>query len=215
MTSQVEIYNMALGNIGISETVASLEERSKAQQVCSRFWDFARDTALAQFPWQFATKIATLALIGTPPRGWLHQYQYPTDCLKAMHLTPAGRIPRPQSINERPNFNVGYGDGGQVIWSNEEAAELAYVVRITDTGRFPPLFVEALSWKLAQLIATPMTAQTSIVQNAMAGYTQAWQLAASQDLNESTGDILTASVDYITGRESGGPFCTNPNGWRY
>lgn len=213
MTSQVEIYNMALGNIGISETVASLEERSKAQQVCSRYWDIARDTALAQFPWQFATKIATLALIGTAPRGWLYQYQYPTDCLKAMHLTPGGRIPRPQSMGERQNFSTGYGDGGQVIWTNEQAAELAYVVRITDTGRFPPLFVEALSWKLAELIATPMTAQTSVVQNAMSGYIQAWQLAASQDLNESTRDILSASTDYITGRDADGPSCTN--GWRY
>ena len=213
MTSQVEIYNMALGNIGISETVASLEERSKALQVCNRFWELARDTALAQFPWQFATKVATLALIGTPPRGWQYQYQYPTDCLKAMHLTPAGRIPRPQSMSERQNFNTGYGDGGQVIWTNEEAAELAYIVRITDTGRFPPLFVEALSWKLAQLISTPMTAQTSIVQSAMAGYTQAWQLAASQDLNESTGDILSASVDYINARGGFDPSC--PNGWRY
>lgn len=200
MTSQVEIYNMALSNIGLSETVASLEERSKAQQTCSRFWEIARDSALAQFPWQFATKIATLALIGTPPRIWLHQYQYPNDCLKALYLTPAGRILRPQDINERANFRTGYADSGQVIWTNEEMAELAYIVRIADTGRYPPLFVEALSWKLSSLIAMPMTAQSSVVQTAGNGYLQAWQVAASADLNEATEDILDISSDYVTGR---------------
>lgn len=200
MTSQVEIYNMALSNIGISETVASLEERSKAQQTCSRFWELARDTALAQFPWQFATKISTLAMTGTAPRTWLYQYQYPNDCLKAMYLTPPGRILRPQDINERANFVTGYADSGQVIWTNEQEAELAYIVRIVDTGKYPPLFVEALSWKLASLIAMPMTAQTSIVQTAGAGYVQAWQIAASADLNESTQDILDISSDYVTGR---------------
>lgn len=200
MTSQVEIYNMALGNIGISETVASLEERSKAQYTCSRYWEIARDTALAEFAWSFATKISTLALVGSPPRGWAFQYQYPTDCLKAMQLTPAGRIWRPQNIRERQNFRTGFTDEGQVIWTNEQFAELAYVVRITDTGRYPPLFVESLSWKLAMHIATPMTAQTSIVQNATAGYERAWQLAAASDLNESTEDILDIGCDYITGR---------------
>lgn len=200
MTSQVEIYNMALSNIGISETVANLEERSKARITCSRFWEIARDTALAQFPWSFATKFSTLALIGTPPRGWLYQYQYPNDCLKALYLTPAGRIPRPMTIDERPNFRTASGDDGQVILSNEEAAELAYVVRIADEGRYPPLFVVALSWQLAMMIAIPMTAQSSIVQTAAAGYLQAWQVAASADLNEATEDILKVVPDYVSGR---------------
>jgi hypothetical protein len=200
MTSQVEIYNMALGNIGISETVASLEERSKAQYTCTRYWEIARDTALSEFSWSFATKTATLALVGTPPRGWIYQYQYPTDCLKAMALTPAGRVWRPQSIRERQNFKIGFADESQVILANDQFAELSYVVRISDTGRYPPLFVEALSWKLAMHIATPMTAQTSVVQNAAAAYERAWQLAASADLNESTEDILGISCDYITGR---------------
>lgn len=202
MTSQVEIYNMALGNIGISETVQDLQERSKARITCSRFWEIARDNALGQFPWSFATKFATLALVGTPPRGWAYQYQYPNDCLKALYLTPAGRIPRPMTIDERPNFRTAFSDNGRVILTNEEAAELAYVVRITDEGRYPPLFVVALSWQLAALIAMPMSAQTSIVQTAGANYAQAWQIAAAADLNEATEDILKVVPDYVSGRNA-------------
>jgi len=209
MTSQVEIYNMALGNIGISETVASLEERSKAQQTCSRYWEIARDTALAQFPWRFATKFATLALIGTPPRGWAYQYQYPNDCLKALGLNDE-RLAYTDwcrdswsnwaDLGRLVDWRTAYGDEGQVLLANQEGAELAYVVRVTDTGRYPPLFVQALAWQLSMLIAMPMTAQTSVVQTAMSGYMQAWQIAAAADLNESKGEYLAMPNDYLTGR---------------
>jgi hypothetical protein len=197
MTSQVEIYNMALSNIGISETVASLEEKSKARATCSRFWDIARDTTLADFPWPFATRYATLADLGSPPRNWAYQYQYPTDCLRALYLTvPGMRVP-PLAL--QPKFETSYGAGGQVILADEPAAELAYVVRVTDEGRFPPMFVSALSWKLASLIAMPMSAQRTIAESAAAGYVAMAQLAWAAAANESTEDLFIAP-DYITGR---------------
>lgn len=200
MTSQVEIYNMALSNIGISETVQSMEERSKARVTCSRFWEIARDAVLAQFPWAFATTYQSLAQIGTPPRGWLYQYQYPTDCLKAMYITPAGSTRRPMSMEHQPDFKTAFGEGGQIILSNTPDAELAYIVRVTDEGRFPPLVVEALAWKLATLIAMPMAAQRTIAESAGAAYVQAWQVAGAADLNESTEDILSIDCNYISGR---------------
>lgn len=200
MTSQVDIYNMALSHIGISETVQSLEERSKSRVTCSRFWDIARDTLLCEFPWSFATKFQTLALIGTPPSNWQFQYQYPTDCLKAMYLVPDGPTFQPMTIRQRGKYITGFGEGGQIILSNVPNAQLAYLVRVLDEGRFPPLVVSALAWKLASLIAMPMTAQKALAESAGAAYTQAWQVAGAADQNEAQEDILDANIDYISGR---------------
>lgn len=197
MTSQVEIYNMALSNIGISETVASLDERSKARATCSRFWDIARDSVLADFPWPFATKYATLADLGTPPTNWLYRYQYPTDCLRAMYLTLPG-VRRPP-IDLQPKYETAYGDGGQVIFSDTPNAELVYIVRVLDEVRFPPLFVTALAWKLASLIAMPMTAQRTIAESASMAYSGAAQIAWAAADNESTDD-LSIPPEYITAR---------------
>lgn len=197
MTSQVEIYNMALSNIGASETVASLDERSKARATCSRFWELARDTVLADFPWPFATRYATLADLGSPPRNWLYQYQYPVDCLRALYLTVPGlRVP---PLSMQPKFETAYGEAGQVILSDEPQAELAYVVRVTDEGRFPPLFVQALAWKLASMIAMPMSAQRTVAEAAAQGYVNTVQLAWSAAANESTEDLFI-EPDYLTGR---------------
>lgn len=197
MTSQVEIFNIALSSIGVSETVASLEERSKARVTCTRFWEIARDTVLADFPWPFATRYQALADLGSPPRNWLYQYQYPTDCLRALYLTvPGMRIP-PLSL--QPNFETAYGDAGQVILSDTPEAELAYVVRVADEGRFPPLFVQLLALKLASLIAMPMTATRTIAESSAAAYAAQAQVAWSSAMNESTEDLFIAP-DYLTGR---------------
>lgn len=186
MASQVDIYNLALGNIGNSEAVASLEEKSQSRVICSRYWEQARDITLAQFDWPFATRYETLALIGEAGRNWKYQYQYPTDCLRAMFVTLDG-VRRPPAW-ARPKFETGYGAGGQVIYSDHKNAELAYIARVEDTGRFPPLFVDALAWKLASLIAMPITNTRTIAESASQAYIASSQVAWASALNESETD---------------------------
>lgn len=182
MSSQVEIYNLALGNIGNSQTIASLEERSKERIVCSQFWEIARDTVLAEFDWPFATRYESLALIDDTTSPWLYTYQYPTDCLRAMYLTVPGMLQPDEKY--QPEYQTAYGDSGQVVLTNQPQAVLAYVMRVQDTGRYPSLFVMALSWKLAGLIAMPMTATQSLAQSCDARYKGAAQEAWSQALSE-------------------------------
>lgn len=197
MADQIGIYNMALANIGQSETVASLSERSKAQITCSQFWENARDATLADFPWPFATKFQLLAPIASPPRNWAYQYQYPVDCLRAMYLTVEGM--RRPSEEYQPVFEVAYGDGGRIILTDQPLAELAYVARINEVGRFDPLFVTALAWRLAYMIAMPMTATRTMVETAGAMYKDAVQTAWAHALNESKQDYIVES-EFIRAR---------------
>jgi len=197
MTSQVEIYNLALMNIGLSETVASLEERSKARIICSQFWQITRDAVLAEFNWPFATKFETLALIADETKPWQYTYQYPTDCLKALYLVMDGLLQPDEKM--QPEYETAYGDDGRVILTNYPNAVLAYITRVEDTGRFPPLFVIALAWRLASHIAMPMTATQSLVQSCMQQYKITSQEAWAEALNESKFNFNHQS-EYVTVR---------------
>jgi hypothetical protein len=47
-------------------------------------------------------------------------------------------------------------DGETVIVTNQSEAVLRYIIRVTDTARFSPLFVTVLTWLLASYMAGPI-----------------------------------------------------------
>lgn len=177
MTSEVEIYNLALGHIGITETVSSLTERSKARETCARFYDQARDYVLRDFPWPFAYRAVQLAEVsGASFPGWTYVYRYPTDCLQARQITNSagtrlrwyGSVSNPairatadgyQSFNWFPPripFQISSDDEGRLILSDEPEAYLVYTARIDNTELFDPMFVNLISRYLAFLIFPSM-----------------------------------------------------------
>jgi len=197
MYAQVDIYNLALGNIGSSDVVASLEERSKQANVCNRFYDLARDSMLADFDWPFATRYETLALVADVAPGWAYAYEYPSDCLRLLSASnraywPAGDV----TLNR---YQVAAGASGQIILSGNAGATAAYVSRVEEPGRMPTLFVEALGWKLASMIAMPLTNTRTVAETAAALYQQAVQAAWSAALNESDPRVEMQS-EYVTVR---------------
>lgn len=151
MASVVQICNMALTRIGQSQLIASLEEQSLAAELCTLHYAEARDNVLRDFDWPFAEARVFLSDIGSPPVNWAYRYRYPTDCLKARRLAIPGNE-NPTS-DERTPYNVVYAVGGRAIITNQEAAELVYTVRVEDTTYFDPMFVSALSWRLAAELA--------------------------------------------------------------
>jgi len=108
MTSLVEIYNRALGQVAARSTVASVSEGTTEARNCNLYYPGVRDQVLRAANWDFATKTATLALLkaapGTPENTdipdtsiwtsaqpappWLYEYTYPSDCLRVQRLIP-------------------------------------------------------------------------------------------------------------------------------
>src|SRR5690242_389598 len=93
MSNAVKICNLALSNIGQSDSIASIDEASTAARMCKLWFDQSRDAVLQEFPWPFATKAIALAqLTGDPPPGWGFAYAYPNDCLFAQRVCTAAGI---------------------------------------------------------------------------------------------------------------------------
>lgn len=182
MASIVGIWNMALGRVGVSDTVESLEERSKQAEVCRAHWDQARDFALSDFPWKFARRRVALADLGTPPSTWDYCYAYPSDCLSALSLViPGMAFPR---WDQRPAFEVASGEDQTVIYTDLPTAELIYTARVTDPNRYDAHFTNTASWALAELIAIPLSAKAELVSAAQKGYELAKSKAAAKALAE-------------------------------
>lgn len=189
MASRVDVYNMALGHCGNSSTIASDEERSPERVICARFWDTALDSLLSwkSADWRFAQTSVLLADLGSPPTNWAYRYRYPNDCLRAMYLVVPGLRNPPN--NARPVFEVGYEDSARVILTDQPAAELRYIKRITAVERLPAPVVHALSLWLAYFVCMPLMKDNGLKRNLLEEAERACQEAMAYVLNEQQPDL--------------------------
>lgn len=156
MASDVDICNLALGFLGDTATIASLEppEGSAQAEHCARFYPVARDTLLQMHAWGFASRRVELAEIVGAPYGWTHAYARPVDALDIIAIQRPGT---PDYAEDREPFVCeATAQGAEVIYCNVEGAIARYIARITDTTRFPPAFTTALAWQLASFLAGPI-----------------------------------------------------------
>lgn len=177
MPSESDICNLALSNIGDSATVVSISPPSGSVQAvhCARFYPIARNSMLEMHPWDFAVKRVSLALLSeTPPSPWQYAYAAPGDALNLIAiLDPAATddysagLIQYGSYQGPPGAMVGIytpqpftsevdPTGTQVIYTNQQNAVLRYSALVTDSTQFSPLFVTALGYLLASMLAGPI-----------------------------------------------------------
>lgn len=161
MASEVDICNIALGYLGDTATVASLNppEGSAQAEHCARYYPIARDELLEMHTWNFAMRRETLALLATQPIGWQFAYAMPADAVRiiSVHAPGEGEAGSgPCSTVQHPFTCESDGLGGRIIYCNVDDAAARYTMRVVDTTRFSPLFVSALTWHLAAKLAGPL-----------------------------------------------------------
>lgn len=187
-SSEVDICNIALGRIGVKAWIESLNGSSEAARACKVYYGHSRDAVLSAFPWPFATRRATLAAAsGVTYSGWSYAYALPSDFLHAQHLWMGSRSPR---VDERAAFALeSTTSSGRVLISDLEDAELVYTARVEVVTSYPPLFVEALAWKLAADLAMPLSAKRDLAIAARAAYPVALNDAAAASLRGEAGEM--------------------------
>lgn len=151
MVSEVDICNLALSHLGGGATVSSLDppEGSAQAEYCATYYPVARDTLLEMHPWGFAMMRKALPLMAEKSADGLFCYGLPPDCLRVVSVL-SGRAYGETSLRY---FREMLPDGQQVLYADVPDALLRYVSIVRDTSRFPPLFVAALSWHLAAMLA--------------------------------------------------------------
>lgn len=172
----VDIANLALGLLGISNGITSLDPPDKTEQAKAAAFHLPkiRDWLLQSAPWNFAdTYIALAADASNVPGtqfaypGWRYAYQYPNDCLQPVAIsTQAGLRFGPLYFTN--HFRLGTGvnfavpkipykifqstavPGQLAIATDIPNAYLFYIASVDNYALWDPMATQALSAFLAQ-----------------------------------------------------------------
>lgn len=203
----VDIFNLALGHIGEGEVLSATTDRTAAAKACRRFYEPARDAVFEAFDWAFARRIEKPVLLGdTPaqqrPPGWAYLYLAPsTLCAAIRHVYSSDGAAAGLKDPRVPYALLSIGDDNDhriVIACNEAAPLVVYTRLIIGTHFYPPLFVDALGWRLAADVAVIRTRSQEIRAEALRSYQEA--LALAQRSQAAQQYALPAESDFITAR---------------
>jgi hypothetical protein len=165
MSSAVDICNLALSHLGDEAQVAAIAPPDGTVQAshCARYYPIARDVLLTiGVPWSFAVKRVALAEVTNPVEDdWAYAYALPSTCLRPLSLLlpgfPARNLGAQDSdADSHPYLVETAEDGSKILYTNVEGAYLRYIDAVTDTTKFSPLFVIALSRLMAAYLAGPI-----------------------------------------------------------
>lgn len=170
--NEVAICNLALSHLGDVATVTSISppEGSAQAEHCARYYPIARDALLEMHSWGFATRREVLALLADTMDQWEYVYAWPNKALKILSVILYDvendyEIPSVEDDSVLPAFGTyapqpfvveTLAAGTRVILTDQETALARFIVSMSDTTLFPPLFSLALSWLLASMLAGPI-----------------------------------------------------------
>lgn len=159
MASAVDICNLALAHLGDEANVTSIDPPDQAPQAayCAMFYPLSLASVLDEHNWGFATKTVILAQVNNPDSLWAYCYAQPSDFINVVAIYDYATSNDVNGFSDHGNqqdFSVESAtDGSAVIYTNQSSAMLKYVANVANAAQFPPKFVDALAWKLAENLA--------------------------------------------------------------
>jgi len=187
MASEVDIANRALSKLGEAR-ITSLTDNNKPARAMNARYTFLRDAELMAYPWRFAVKRVQLAaLTSTPDWGYSVMYQVPSDNIKTISVggaaINAGAIGvMYEASGYRTAEEAPYEIIEGYIHTNLSAPlDYEYIAKITDSGQFHPLFVEALACRLAADAADELTGSPGKMDRAELSYKETIKEARRSD----------------------------------
>jgi hypothetical protein len=174
--SEADICNLALAHLG-EAPIVSLQDDSVAGRACFLHYAATRDAVLRSHRWNFAqARVVLSRLSAAPSFGWAYQFPLPADCLRVLEFngSEAGDVVSDEYIIE-----------GRNILTDDDAAEIVYIRKVTEVGLMDALFIQALAVALAISLSETIRGTTGKT----AELTQAYErmtasLARRVDANE-------------------------------
>jgi hypothetical protein len=147
------ICNQALARIG-SARIDNIDTDSSPEAIqCNIHYEATRDALLRRHQWGFAAARAALAQSTTTPAfGFAYQYPLPSDFMKLRAIYGDGGTRRNNSVYSHKL------EAGNVL-SDDSSMKILYTAKITDAGKFDPMFVECIVLRLALKLMPPLTNQ--------------------------------------------------------
>ena len=195
--TELQIANKALYRLAAepvespTNDVARITTDTLEADLIKHNFGIIRDTVLEDRIWSFSLR---RALLNTPdPIAPVYRFRnrfvVPADALNVW------RVARDGQFNERVNFNDAWILEDQHILTNLDQVFIQYIARLDSRNIYKasPLFVDALSIRLAAELCIPLTENRTLHADLMAEYQQRLIDAASVDGGQGTRQILRAN----------------------
>lgn len=192
MSSEVDICNIALSNLGSAVQITSITppDGSRESDLCARFYPIARRAMYsADYNWSWTIRREALVLFASEDvSNWEFAYATPNNLHRVCAVLPEGYT----SDTERVPYSLeASSTGSKVIRTNTADAQIKYTIDVVNSGRFSASFDIALARRLSSLLAGPLIkglpgAKVSIEQLKL--FQAEWSLAVGDDANQSSSD---------------------------
>jgi hypothetical protein len=188
MASPVSICNNAIIKVG-GKLITSLNDATNEAKACRTLYEDVRNAVFREHPWNCVTDRKVLnELEDTPPFGFDHQFQLPTDCLRVLTLNDE-RIPLIRNGMVYPGHDQKrFRIEGRKLLTDETEAKILYISKVDDPNQYDPLLLEAVATRLAAEIAYPITRNASLVTTMWNTYHSKFGISRSADGMEGTLD---------------------------
>lgn len=171
--NKTEIINMALQRCGAAGINIAYEDTQEAA-IADAAYERCRKLVLAQHPWKFAKKYATLAKnVDAPVVGYKYSFSLPADCISVVSVHPYAveedgtLIPGDMFRQHQALWEI----VGQDVYSNFPLLAVRYVSNVVTD--MPEEFANALGWRLAFEFAPYLQQGTNAAQQYYQLYVQA------------------------------------------
>lgn len=226
MASAIDVCNTALARIGQVGNIASIDppEGGAISEACSIFLPIAVQEMLESFPYSFACRRATVALLSEKPIGYRYAYRLPADCLRVLDLLKGeeqlddedypystviceGEYGFPLHGRGDTRWDVEAIDGVPSLLTYVKVDAVRYLSGKTNVGMFSATAADALAWLLASKLAGALLggdAGAKMAQNCLQFYNATEQQAISLDLQRQNKVLFYRSpfVDSFIGGQN-------------
>lgn len=165
MASKVDLINRGLTKLN-AKRLTSINDGTKNSADANAVYDGILEEVLASFPWNFATRRVTLArLAAAPLYRYDFQFRIPPEpkCLKVWEAVADNQTPTKLYVIEGD-------DEGQLLLTNFTAIDIKFTVKVIDTERYSPWFVESFVTRLSAELAYPVTGKRALKESLMKEY---------------------------------------------
>lgn len=188
MASETEIANLALQKLGDEGEINSLQDDTRAARAISACFVAMRDATLRDHPWSFAKHRESLAaLVDAPAWGGLTAFQKPADFIRFV------------DEEEGQSYKI---EGDTILADTAGPLNILYVRQIAETGKFDPLFVDALATRIAWQVAMQLTGSKQLKGQMWDEYLAALATAKGVNARENL-PAEQPEDDWVTSRERG------------
>lgn len=149
MTTNVDITNRALAQIGTHSQISSMTDGSEEAKYANLLYNPLRDFMLGEGDYDFSLQTAVAVLVGPLALPWVYSYQYPVGALRIRSVVPVSAdLFSPIPIE----FNIFSSGSSRSIATTVPIASVVYTYASAEDV-WDPIFTESYTRLLASTLA--------------------------------------------------------------